>query len=77
MTKQHDQTKTGTNKQHNQLKPASIDISVPKHCDPKACLSMIKRTKLKLCCIWSVECGFKSRLCPLKQDTEQLLCPVG
>ena len=38
MTKQHDQTKKGTNKQHNQLKPARIDKSVPKHCDPKACL---------------------------------------
>ena len=41
MTKQHDQTKTGTNKQHNQLKPARIDKSVPKHCDPKACLSKL------------------------------------
>ena len=42
MTKQQNQTKTGTKKHHNQFKPARIDKSVLKHCDPKASLSKLK-----------------------------------
>ena len=42
MTKQQNQKKTGTNKQHNEFKLARIDKSISKHCDSKACISKLK-----------------------------------